>query len=431
MHDYVTTQLEARRVNGQFDPLDEDAKFLQLMKSRLERKVKVPGEAKAKTVVPEMSPDEVLTHRQLTRGGGFDAKTGARLPKSDRLVREYRTMLNGKLDALTPGAEHSEARALLSRKINALDDAADRFGGDPDQVRRALSRLEDPKYQDTAKALERLEQETGKDVRSKMAAYLEAKRLGANPDELRAAYMKTNPAATEREAMEQVRTAGADEVAALRGKADTTRKSAAEATRFAENDADELWESQLMQQDLIRKGMSEAEAKIVAAKTAADTAHQRASVMSPIAPKGYMERDGSQGSLRRLLTRKDTKPEMVLSESMSRVADDMGKPGLTEDIENLAIKQKFSGGGPNGSRLVKLGGDVAGMVGLPRAVGSVPAGLLDFGAGKAAKFGLDAAANMSRPVPAGIRGATNDVSTEDLIAYLRAKGLIPPEDGAK
>ena len=431
MHDYITTQLEARRVNGEFDLLDADAKFLQLMQRRLERKVEVPGEAEAKTVVPEMSPDEVLTHRQNTRGGGLDAKTGTRLPKSDRFVREYRTMLNGKLDSLTPGIEHSEARALLSRKISALDDASGRFGGNSAQVRRALSRLEDPKYQDTAKALERLEQETGKDVRSKMAAYLEAKRLGADPDELRAAYMKTNPAATEREAMEQLRTTGADEVTALRGKADTTRKSADEATRFAENDADDLWESQLTQQDLIRKGMSEAEAKIVAAKTSADAAHQRASIVRPVAPKGSMKREGSQGTLNRLLTRKDTKPEMVLSESMSRVADDMGNPGLMKDIENLATKQRFSGGGPHGSRLASMGGDFASMFGLPRAVGSIPAGMLDFGASKVAKAGLDAAALSGQLAPAAVRGATNELSTEDLIAYLRAKGLIPPEGGAK
>lgn len=437
MHSWIDAQLKERVVNGAFDPMDDDAKFLQLMKSRLERKVRVEGQKKPVTTVPDMTPDELLSHRQMTKGGGFDANTGARLPKSDRFVREYRAKLNEKLDSLGTGEQHKAARAILAKKISALDEASDRFGGDSDQVRRMLGRVGDPKHQEVTAALERLEKEAGGDIKAKLSAYLDAKRLGANEDELRAAFMKTNPAAAEREAVAAARSAGQSRLSQSETELGSLRQSAKARADLLENEADEVWAAELDRQAGIRQGMTEAEqkaAEAVAQKAAAKAALKQTAAVSPIGANGTPD---SQATLRKLLFASDKKPETQLKAAVSNISEE-----LPEQIRLLRIKQKLAGGGPQGSRGAVVGGNLAqGFVAaagggpiaqkVARGIGNLGGAAVDYSAGTVTKIALD----LTRQVPKAFHGiiqavalgATSDPAMAQYMKALEAAQARGPE----
>jgi hypothetical protein len=402
-------QLNERKIAGRVDTADIDAKTIKEMLGRLQQKTKVDG--KVQVNVPELTPQEVTLLRQNTKGGAFDANTGAPIPRSDRVVRAFRKSLNAKLDALDPGNPAlADARQKLSTQIQRLDDASGAFGGDPDTVRRALARTADPKYKDLAAILDDLGQSTGKDIKGSMRGYYDARRQLSDANTFDEAFAATNPAATERAAIEEARQAGALSKQEAEAALAALRQKNAGLDSLAENNMMEAWENAINRQGDARVSLDEVLGRFKQSGPAADAAKKQVKDLRGVISRGPDGKADSQDVIRRLLFAKSNKPETHLKAAMSKIGEQSGRPKLAEDLDMLRIKERFSAGGPNGSRLSQTGRAAGRLLGkgskAAADAGALVGGAGDYRSGKIAKKALDAYLATQKVVPTFVHGLT-------------------------
>jgi hypothetical protein len=323
-------------------------------------------------------------------------------------VRAFRKSLNAKLDALDPGNPAlADARQKLSTQIQRLDDASGAFGGDPDTVRRALARTTDPKYKDLAAILDDLGQSTGKDIKGSMKGYSDARRQLSDANAFDEAFAAANPAAAERAAIEEARQAGALSKQEAEAALVALRQKNAGLDSLAENNMMEAWENAINRQGDARVSLDEVLGRFKQSGPAADAAKKQVKELRGVISRGPDGKADSQDAIRRLLFAKSNKPETHLKAAMSKIGEQSGRPKLAEDLDMLRIKERFAGGGPNGSRFVNTGramGRPFGKIG--EAVGALVGGTIDYSTGKIAKKALDAYLATQKVVPTFVHGLT-------------------------
>jgi hypothetical protein len=122
--------------------------------------------------------------------------------------------------------------------------------------------------------------------------------------------------------------------------------------------------------------------------------------MEPV--KKFMNRD-SEDLIRANMLRSDRKPNLEEKDALEYLSK-IGGEDLVDNVDTLRVKSAFSGGTPNGSRMVNvgrsLGKAVGSAVGLPKpgeALGAFVGATVDYTSGFTAKKMLDTAIKIRNP----------------------------------
>lgn len=359
--DYLDQELERRKVEGMFLPDDPEVAMIQKYR-------------KAVTALQERNADSAASDTHLTDQFGAPLPTSAQPPTpSDNLVsptslrdlRRYISDINsaaynmplgghtspgqrvGKganaeinriLDTELPNSDAAKAaRAKLANDSKLAEAASDEFGGD--YLQGKLASLAHANNREKLALLNQLDMATGGKIKSRLKAYMDAQAQLGNKVTLEDAISKLPEVLN------------ADKIA-KKGEGDVTAA--------------------------------------LANTERAKAVHDSVDNMTP---------DNSQAAIRRMLFSNDRKPEVRTKEAFDRLGELSGED-YAGRINDLKVKTAFSGGTPNGSRLVQLGGTVGqAIAGKPgEVVGKVAAGLADYSTGKLAKWALDASIKTREPV---------------------------------
>lgn len=432
LYDELGQQIEARKIAGELDAGDTPGRYLEWLQNRLVRTAE-DGDNTISEVV-DLSPAEIVRLRQNTKGGGFNLPNGEPVRGADAHARAFRQRLNDILESLTPGDEHKASRKALHELLNVSDDAAPIFGKqEPDALRSELARVADPKHADKRAILTKLGKTTGVDVEGPLAPYLEAQKALKDPEAFAAMLQKSNPTEAEQAALDSLIARADGESAAAKKAIEATKKEVGEKVTSEEQGADAAWWHKLLQQEdeaqkvaQSAKELAEAEASFnermggrskyeverdLQAQSRALRKEFEAARDASRAVSSIVKRDptqGSQDAIRRAIFSNPNKPETLLKQELAKLGTEMGDPDLARKLDMLRIKQRLMTGGPNGSRVANMFGNIGAWVGdkskLPlartggKALGSILGGLADYSTGTITKKALDAAIS-ARSVP--------------------------------
>lgn len=399
VYDDLVDRLDKRQIGGRFDPMDEEAKFLQMLKKRFE-----VSDGENVSVIEELSPAEINRLRQMTKGGVYNLPDGTVIRGSNSLARAHKVKLNEILDSASQGDQFKDVRSQLHENMNVLESAAPLYGSkSPDVVRKNLQRAADTaNFPDRRVALEQLGKQTDTDLLSLLKPIEQARSTLNNPAAIKAEAERR--ALAELEALNSIKPLADDAGAALR----TTEEGAKDSIKKRVFAADDAWETQLELQDAAKERLLRAlggkgsvdealksiDSELLTTQSAKDAARNKARSISDL----ITAKDGSQATIRRMLHTGPKKPEIQLKNRLAEIGKDMNEPNLVDDLDMLRIKTRLASGGPQGSRLVNVGAKagraLAGDWGA--AIGGFAGGAADFGSGKTAKLALDAARGVSK-----------------------------------
>jgi hypothetical protein len=344
LSEYLTNELEKRKVNGEFLPDDPDVAKIRQYQSALDtiRKPEASDlvdqfgnslNTDAAPTVTEISPKSLRDLRAYVgriNDAAYNGKVGGHSPAGQAVGKQFNREINNILDTSLPNSTEAQmARQELAKQTRLNETASDEFGGE--FIQGKLASLANANNRERLSILTQLDAGTGGKVLPKLKAYMDAQALLGNKVKLEDAIAKLPEILNARQVG-----------------ANAEQATAAAAQKL----------------------------------NAAKAVHESVDGLTP---------DSSQAAIRRLLHTSNVKPEVRTREQLEKLGDLAGDDFVGR-IGDLKVKNAFTGGNPNGSRLVQMGKGVGRAVaGEPgAAVGGVLGGAVDYSTGKLAKWGLDA-----------------------------------------
>lgn len=336
----------------------------------------------------ELTPEDMVKLRQNVDdhiAGSYDRNTGAYNERSERVGRDVRGLINKNLDTQLPNSkEYAGLRGQLSQETRLASDASKAFGGRNQLA--TLYALQNPSNAQKAALLKQLSAKHDPEITQALERFWAESAAAKSPAAKRDLWKQVMADLADPATGEKIDMGALQSKLRAPSKVDADLAARPETRALADaQDAVLPYESKYLR-GAIDNEVAESPAQLAAneATGALQGANDKA---APV--KKYLKGD-SEDLIRSLMNSSAKKPNIEEQEAAKYIGQQAGVD-LGDVAHTLKVKTAFEGGGPNGSRMVNLGGGIGSLAGpVGRAAGKVAGAVTDYSTGALAKGALDA-----------------------------------------